>query len=695
MITFYDRHYNVLAQASFTGTDGLVAYDDVIHDDLKTGIATYKFSIDKTDESVKNISIGSYIRVLTFDNDKLWFEILDIEEDHDRVDFTALDAGIDLIGESVYPYEADKGYPLKHYLDRFMLDSGWDVEIPESVATKTRKLTFEGWESASKRIRQVVGNFGCELEYDIEERYGKPFRKVIRIKEKIGQEKDARLEYGREISNIKRRISIQNLATALRARGADGLTLEGYKYNDGRYFVGGDTIHDLQEGARWSRHDDVKKDGGYIVDTYESEAKTQKTLFDETLLQLKKRAYPEIEYEVQFNELPEEVKKGDTVIIVDFTFKPALKIKARVEEIEGSLSRKFYGEGQVVISNIEYKETNIDEKLKSIKHALLKQVTFDASKVPAVAHIFSRNGTVFTEDAVTTLEAKVTKFDIDITKQYTFKWKRKSAKTPNNDEEWNKKSGLTYKTLDLRKDDINEKSEFVCEFYKDGELELTQSILLKDLTLKKHKGKYAPDLAQTGDFWTDTSSGKEVVKIYVDGRWRPVISDNQAEIEKLKTYWNESNRDYAEKLTAIIKELETVKENEKYTRDLTGRFGDLEQAYQKILEQEKRIDGLGERQKAYELTLEQSSAIIRTIGTYFDFSDDGLVIGKENNNMKMVLKNDRLEFLDGGRLTAYMTGQKMFIVSGAFWQSINIGNHIFEKFGNEFTIISYAGGAVK
>lgn len=694
MITFYDRRYNVLAQASFNGHEGLVAYDDKFNDDLKTGIATYKFTIDKTDDSISNISIGSYIRVLTFDNEKLWFEILDMEEDHDRVDFTALDAGIDLIGESVYPYEADKGYPLKHYLDRFMLDSGWDVEIPDAVATKTRKLTFEGWESASKRIRQVVGNFDCEIEYDIEERDGKPHRKVIRIKEKLGQEKDVRLEYGREISNIKRRMSIQNLATGLRGVGSDGLTLEGYQYNDGRYWTGSGAIYDSQEGQRWSRHDDVSKDGGFIMATYESEAKTQKALFDETLLQLKKRAYPEIEYEVQFNELPEDVKKGDTILVVDYTFKPALKVRGRIEEIEGSLSRKFYGEGQVVISNIEYKDTNVDERLKAIEHTLLKQTTFDPSKVPSVAHIFSSNGTVFTDEATTMLEAKVTKFDIDISEQYTYKWKRKSAKVENDDETWNA-TEHNGKRLHLNKQDINVQSEFICEIFKDGQLELTQSILLKDLVINKYKGATPPENAQSGDFWTDTSSGKEVLKVYVNGAWTPAISDNTQDIAEFKRAWEESNREYADKLTTVIHELESVKESEKHTRDLTGRFGDLEQAYRKILEQEKVIEGLGERQKVYELTLEQSSAVIRTLNSVFDISDDGLIIGKNNSQMKMVLNNDRLEFLDGGRLTAYMTGQKLFIVSGAFWQSVNIGNHIFEKFGDEFTIVSYAGGAVK
>lgn len=690
MITFYSRKYEVLAQASFDGNEGLIAYDDEFHDDLKTGIATYTFSIDKTDDTIANIELGCYIRVLTFSGRKLWFEVLDMEETNERIDFTAVDAGLDLIGESVWPYEADQGYLITHYLKMFLLDSGWTIGTFSMKTLRSLKLKFEGFESASKRIRQVAKHFGMELEYEIEEKDGKPFRKIINLKERIGRDKDVRLEYGREVSNIKRRSSIQNLATALRGHGAEGITLQGYKYNDGRYWVGGDTIHDLQEGARWSRHDDVAKDGGYIVDTYESEAKTQDSLFQETLAQLKKRAYPEVEYEVEFNELPEEVQKGDTVVIVDYTFKPALIIRGRVEEIKGSLSKRFYGDGSVVISNIERKQPNVDERIKVLEN-LLNKKSFDFSTVPAVAHILSEKGTVFSSEANTTLVAKVTRFDIDVTEQYTFRWKRKSAKTPNNDEEWNAKN-LTTQRIDLNKEDINTQSEFICEFSKNGAVELVQSIVLKDLTLGRYRGATPPENAQSGDFWTDTSKAKEVLKVYVNGQWINAISDNTQDIERFKKEWEINNREYADKLTNIIKELETVKESEKYTRDLTGRFGDLEKAYQKILDNEKKIDGLGERYKAFELTLEQSSAIIRTFNGYFDFSDDGVIIGKNNSNMKMVLRNDRLEFLDGGKLTAYMTGQKMFIVSGAFWQSVNIGNHVFEKFGDEFTIVSFAGG---
>nr|DAV68492.1 MAG TPA: tail protein [Caudoviricetes sp.] len=693
MITFYSRGYEIVAQASFNRDGGLVAYDDVFHDDLNTGISTFKFSIDKTTEEAEKIALGLYIRVLTHDDRKLWFEIMDIDEDNGRMDITAVDAGIDLIGESVWPYEADKAYDIRHYLERDMYDSGWLLTISNTIFQRERKLKFEGFETASKRIRQIARGFGAEIEYEIIEKNGKPVQKYVNIVEKMGKDKEIRLEYGREISNIKKRSSIQNLATALRGHGAEGLTLEGYSYNDGRYWVGGDTIHDLREGARWSRHADVAKDGGYIVSTYESEATTKERLFQETLAQLKKRAYPEVEYEIDFSELPEEVRKGDTVIIVDYDFKPALKLKARVTEIECSLSKGFYGEGRVIVSNIEKRGISVDEQLRTVEK-FLKQSTFDFSKVPAVAHIHSEKGTVFsnTDSARTTLVAKVTRFDIDTTSEYTFKWKRVSAKPTEKDEQWNAEN-RTSNRIEITKEDINVQAEFICEFYKNGALELTKGIVLKDLTINKYKGDTAPKNPQSGDFWTDTSGQKEVLKVYTNGEWKPVISDNADNIDKFKKEWELNNREYADKLTKIIQELESVKEEEKYTRDLTGRFGDLEKAYKRILEQEKTIEKLGERQKAYELTLEQSSAIISTFGTFFNFSDDGLEIGKKGANMKMVLKNDRVEFLDGGKLTAYMSGQKMFIVSGAFWQSINIGNHTFEKFGDEYTIVSYSGSS--
>ena len=689
MITFYDRQYNVIAQATFASLGGLVAYDDEFEKDLDTGLSTYTFTIDKIDKDIENAGIGNYVRAVDISGKKYWFEVMDTTEDNDLKTFVCMDAGLDLIGESVYPYDADTAYPITFYLDKFMLDSGWEVDLSEVGNVHKRKLKYESFETASKRIRQVARAFGYEIEYDIVEEKGAPSRKVIRFKRAIGQDKEVRLEYGREISKIKKTSSIQKLATALRARGAEGLTLDGYKYNDGRYWVGGDTIHDLQEGARWSRHKDVSKDGGYIVDTYESEAKTKETLFQETLRQLKKRAYPEIEYEVEFTELPEEVEIGDWVIVVDYDYKPALKIRARVTKIVKSLSQGIYSEGKVVISNIEVQESSVDEKIKQLER-FLKEQTFDFNKVPITMNIASSNGTVFTTEGKTTLKATITKLGIDISEKYEFKWIRDS-KDSEKDSEYNK---LPHggNSLEVSTSDVNFESTFYCEAYQDGVKVLTDSIVLKSILIKKSIGAVPPQNPQSGDLWTDTSNPqKEVVKVFTNNEWKPVISDATADIEKITKEWEANNRDYAERFTELTREIETVKEYEANTRDLTGRFGDMEKAYKRILEQERVIEGLGQRQKALELNLEQSSAILKAVDRYFDFSRDGLVIGKNGDGMQMRLANDRLEFIDGGKLTAFMTGQKVTILSGVFWENITIGNHIFEKFGNEFTFISYAG----
>lgn len=404
---------------------------------------------------------------------------------------------------------------------------------------------------------------------------------------------------------------------------------------------------------------------------------------------MKKRAYPEIEYEVEFSELPEEVEIGDWVIVVDYDYKPALKIRARVTKIVKSLSQGIYSEGKVVISNIEVQESSVDEKIKQLEK-FLKEQTFDFNKVPVMMNITSSNGTVFTTEGKTVLKATITKLGIDITENYELKWIRDS-KDSVKDSEYNNGTH-NGNTLEVSNSDVNFESTFYCEAYQGGVKVLTDSIVLKSILIKKSIGAIPPQNPQAGDLWTDTSNPqKEIVKVFVNNEWKNVISDATANIEKITKEWEANNRDYANRFTELTREIETVKDYEASTRDLTGRFGDLEKAYKRILEQEKVIEGLGERQKSLELNLEQSSAVLKAVDRYFDFSRDGLVLGKNGDGMQMRLANDRLEFIDGGKLTAFMTGQKVTILSGVFWENITIGNHIFEKFGNEFTFVSYVG----
>ena len=230
MITVTNRNYEILCQLSFDLTGGLIAYNDYFEQDLETGIGTYDFTVDKTGNSeIEKLEVGCYLIVK--DGSKIRsFEVMRIEEDKDSKTIYAEDAGLDLLGEQVPPYSADKSYPITHYIDEFTYDSGWEIGINEIPSTTVRKLEWQGTDTATKRLRQLVRRFDAEISYDFEFSNGKITKKLINIYRKIGKDKKVRLEVGREVSNVKRTISIENLATTIVATGSDGITLAGAEY---------------------------------------------------------------------------------------------------------------------------------------------------------------------------------------------------------------------------------------------------------------------------------------------------------------------------------------------------------------------------------------------------------------------------------------------------------------------------------
>lgn len=691
MITVTDRKYNKLCQLHFGSVGELIAYDDLFEQDLDTGIGIYEFKVDKTHDSIANIVVGCYLFVLDEDLTRC-FEITNIKENHNTKIITAEDAGLDLLGESVWPYEADKSYNLEHYVSRFTLDAGWEIGINEISSSTVRKLKFEQFDTATKRLRVLAKHFDAEIVYSVEMLHDKPHRKLINFYKKYNAEKIIRLEYGNNVSNIEKTSSIDKLATALRVHGPEGLTIEGISYNDGRYWVGGDTIHDLQEGARWSRHADVARDGGYIVDIYESTAKSKEILFQEGLRQLKKRAYPEVTYEVALSEIGLDVKIGQQAEITDSEFKPAIALSARITSVKRSFSNKKVG--TVTISNVENNEVFVNEKLKRLSQ-LVQERVFDSTAVPFVLELKSTSGVVFQNGNIQTkLISTVSKLGTDMTIRFNFRWIRES-KYGTNDTEWNKLHETATRELTITSNDVDREATFICEALEASNVIARNSIVIKDFIVNKSIGSTPPANPSAGDLWTDTSiPEKEVPKIYSNGEWKPVLDKDDKELERLQKQFEERNREHANQYTKIMEIINKNSVTEDTLRDLTGRFGNMEESYKRILETAAEIKGLGQRTKAVELNIEQSQVILNAIATYFSISEDGMLIGKNGEKLQIRINNERMEFIDSGRVVAYVSGQQMNIVSATFWNSVTIANHIFEKFNNEFTTISYVGGAV-
>lgn len=690
MITITNRQYDIVCQLSFDLTDGLFAYNDYFEQDLDTGIGIYQFTVDKIgDPEIEKINVGCYLIVK--DGSKMRsFEVMRIEEDKDSKTIYAEDAGLDLLGEQVPPYKADKSYPITHYIAEFTFDSGWDIGINEIPETTTRKLEWEGTDTATKRLRQLVKRFDAEIAYDFEFVHGKIHRKLIHIYKKIGEDKKVRLEVGNEVSNVKRTISIENLATTLVATGADGITLSGVEYNEGNIRSPKNSIYlvDYDAVARWKRAG-YAPGGGGIVKRYESEAKTPQALMTEAVIKLKQWNHPEVTYDVSISLLPEEVNIGDTVVVVDNSFEPSLVVEGRISSVKKSLATKESGE--IKITNIVSREDTISEKVRRLS-TLVQERLFDFTSVPFVMTIESTDGVVFQNSNISTkLIANVSKMDITMNNRFSYRWKRVS-KYGDTDVDWNKKHETASNELVIGIDDLNKEATFICEALENNRVIAQNSIVIKDFIVNKSIGPTAPKNPSSGDLWTDTSNvEKEVPKIFTNGEWQPILKKDDKELDRLQKEFEERNREQANNFTKIMEIINRNEIGEDTLRDLTGKFSNLEASTNELLKVAERIEGLGARTKAIELSLEQSQVFINTMSTYFSISEDGLLIGKNGEKLQNRIANDRMEFVDGGRVVAYIAGQQLNILSATFWNSVTIANHIFERFNNEFTTISYVG----
>ena len=687
MITVTDRKYNKICQLHFGSVGELIAYDDLFEQDSDTGIGIYEFKVDKTHESIKNVSIGCYLFVVDGDLTRC-FEITRIEEDHNTKTITAEDAGLDLLGETVPPFKSDESQSLSYYVSKFIFDSGWELGINE-VSDLKRKLEFEQYDTTTKRLRDLAKQFDAEIIYSVEMLHDKPHRKLINFYKKYNSNKIIRLEYGKNIKNIKKTSNIENLATALRVVGAEGLTLEGYEYHNDRFKLGSDgTIYDTVENERWKRNN--ASSGGYIVANYESTAKTKERLLEEGIKQLKKRAYPEVNYDIDLDLIDSNIFIGQSAEMIDSEFMPPIAFSARIVSIKRSFSDKKIG--SVRISNVESSEVLMNEKLQRLSQ-LVKERVFDSTTVPFELDIKSTSGTVFQNSNIETkLIATVSKLGTNMTNRFNYRWIRES-KYGTEDTPWNNRHESSSNELTIGVNDVDREANFICEAIENDSVIARNSIVIKDFIVNKSIGATPPSNPSPGDLWTDTSdSSKDVPKIFTNGKWQPVLNKDDEEVKRLHKEFEERTRGQANQYTAVMEIINKNEITEDTIRDLTGRFSNMEESYKRLLEAADKIEGIGQRTKVVELNMEQSQVLLNAISTYFSYSEDGLLVGKNGQKMQLRITNERMEFIDSGRVVAYVSGQQLNIVSGTFWNTITIANHIFERFNNEFTTISYVGG---
>ena len=385
ILYFADRQLNILGMASTKLKKGIEIVSDLKVEDTESGVASFEATFSYSRENRRKVEectrSGNYI-LRKSGKENEFYTITESESDtgSQEVSVYAEDAGLDLLNEVVGNYEADKAYPIEYYINKFAYDSGFVVGRNE-VPHLSRKLKWEGEATVTERLASVAKQFDhAEISYSFEIERLKVTRKLINIHKKRGIETDVQLRKGKEVEKIVVKQSITELATALLVTGGTPedsdvpITLKGYKYDDGDFYVDGDKICSRKALEKWSRY--VWKDephqilgnAGHIVKTYSYDTLSQSELCKRAVTKLKSICDVDINYEADIAELPESVRVGDRVTVIDDDI--GLYLNTRLLKLETSDTEKkktaTFGEYILKNSGIEREVELLAEKFKEI-----------------------------------------------------------------------------------------------------------------------------------------------------------------------------------------------------------------------------------------------------------------------------------------------------------------------------------------
>lgn len=380
IVYFADRQLNIIGQASTELPEGLTVIEDLKTEDVETGVAIFECKIPFSKENradVENFAaVGNYI-LRSHDSENEFYTIIEVETDtkNQEVYIYAEDAGMDLLNEVFGDFAATSAQPISYYIQKFAYDSGFVIGINEA-SKLTRKLSWEGEATAAERIASAATQFdGCEVSYSFDIDGLTIKNKYINIYKQRGKDIGVTLRLNNDIDSIVTTKSVANLATALYCTGGTPddaekpITLNGYKYDDGNYYVSGNYLKSREALKKWSRYNwgnepNKENDVGHIVKAYSYDTTSQSELCAHALTELKKVSEIEVNYEVDIRKLPDNVKIGDRVNIVDDAGE--LYLSTRILQLEASVADQTYsatlGEHLLKKSGISQKVIDLAEQ---------------------------------------------------------------------------------------------------------------------------------------------------------------------------------------------------------------------------------------------------------------------------------------------------------------------------------------------
>lgn len=383
IVYFANRKMEIVGQASTSLPKGYTIIEDLKTEEIETGVSSFECKIEFDDKSrlaVEEMTdAGNYILRSNGDENEFYTIIeTEIDTKEHYIYIYAEDAGLDLLNEIVGEYEATESQTAEWYINKYINDSGFEIGINEIPSTSVRKLKWDGEATSTERLASIANEFGgYEISYSYQISNMIITNKYVNIYKKRGKDVGIQLRLNRDIDRIITKKSVANLATAFRCTGGTPensntpITLKGYSYDDGDFYVGTDGVLRSRVACeKWSRYVWNKEPNqlsgykGNIIRLYSYDTTSQATLCSHAITELKKICDMEVNYEVDIKKLPDNVKIGDRVNIVDDVGK--LYLSTRILQLETSVTEQSQTAtlGEYLIKNdgISQKVTELAEQ---------------------------------------------------------------------------------------------------------------------------------------------------------------------------------------------------------------------------------------------------------------------------------------------------------------------------------------------
>lgn len=475
-----------------------------------------------------------------YDGNDYWITINSFEKNGYECSLTAYSLSLETNKEKRKAFKAPK-WTFKQYLDYVDPEHSLTLGLNE-VEGQSMQLEWSGTDTILARLFSIANSFGAELEFvtELNDDYSLK-RHVLNVYKvgNIGKDKTGMpIRVGKSLKVINYTANIDELYTAIRVHGKDGLTIAGLDkkvYDSDKkllYYTQGDTLYAPQSRDRFPAIAHKASDSFICLESEDTEHSTKEALYAYMLGELKKHSEPKIDYETE-GYVDGEI--GDRMLLIDSVhYDPPLYVEARISEQTISLLDK--SKNKTVFTNYERKKSEIADELINLMNAMI------AENAEYIANMVTTNGTTFKNaGGSTTLKAKVYTNGEDITDKVFIQWFKDDVHISNEKE-------ILVEASQIKNSSIYrfEVYDSLKKFKAEAEATITN--------ISETQFVYSPNEPSITDnvIWVDTTN--------------PNINETK--------YWDDETRQWISTTPTDPSQIGAVSEN--FAKELSKRLSDIE-----------------------------------------------------------------------------------------------------------------------